>query len=168
MLLFPPGMHFPSSPPPSTSPKALLTLRCHLLWEVFINASQSHEGVCGLILILWWHLVRISVITPATVSVHLEQGVCSVSVCWVGRDEGAEKSGAREPSACMDTWKKAISWWLCPQDCLEGAPWVGEYPAARDLGAEQGPLSQLEDCYQKLCGSQCPHFTPPPFTDLGS
>lgn len=52
-------------------------------------------------------LFHASVITPATPGLHLEQGVCSVSVCWVGRAEGAEKAESREPTACVSTWKKA-------------------------------------------------------------
>lgn len=111
MLLFPPGMPFPSKPIPPTSPKALLARQCPLITSseksslMFPRAMRESVASSPL---PGGTLFHASVITPATPSLHLEQGVCSVSMCWVGRAEGAEKAGSRGLTACESTWKKAV------------------------------------------------------------
>lgn len=140
----------------------------HLLREVFLDASQIHAGVCGLVPGPWRHLVPVFVITPAALahpSLRLERGVCAQEVGWAGMREQRRKRKRTEcvwvperrlcvrvgePPACSCGCHPAA------QDCLEGAPEVGECLPARELGAEQGLLSGLGGWIPKLCSSQCP------------
>lgn len=71
-------------------------------------------------------------------------------VCWVGREERAHKAGAGERRACVTSWLQCECGRIVhlPSCCHPAAPRAAqrcslEGLVARELGAEQGPLSLL-------------------------
>lgn len=161
--------------------KALLALQCpacHLLWEVFLDASQSHARVCGFIPVPWWHLVRVFVRSPAALphSQLAPAARCVLSVCPAGgqglggREGGGEgterlrgclREGCNVSAGELHVYSRGPVILHAARDRLEGPCSVGKCLAARELGAEQGPLSRLGAVPESSAAASA-HTSPPP------